>query len=397
MEDDERRDDEEEHRRNGVARAKLEQQVLARERGDVGEVASCAARGGLVASGARRARARGCETTSVRSPAERRELAVEELAPASSRPAYGSSRSSSSGSCSSVRQSASRCCIPRENADDPLVPGLPEPEALEQHPDPLAPLGNAVEPPVEVEVLERGQLAVDERLVRRGSRCGPRSTRDLELARGGREQAGAEREQRRLAGAVRAGDDQEVPPRQRRGRGRGGRASSPKRGRGRARRITRATSASTKAKKVTLMTPFMVKNAVSSRRRPAARRASARRRGGRRPRRRRASRGRRLEPEAGERRGSATVATWQARATAKARRTPKRAGSECRPCAGRRRDRRARRGCRSPRPRPRRRRRAARPPSGSSFVIAAQAPTGASPSTAPSQKCESQVTRFRYG
>ena len=35
--------------------------------------------------------------------------------------------------------------------------------------------------------------------------------------------------------------------------------------------------------------------------------------------------------------------------------------------------------------------------SGMSFVIAAQAPTGASPSTAPSQKCESQVARFRYG
>src|SRR4051812_8690353 len=38
----------------------------------------------------------------------------------------------------------------------PLAPRVPEGEALEQHPDPLAPLGHAVEPPVEVEVLERG-------------------------------------------------------------------------------------------------------------------------------------------------------------------------------------------------------------------------------------------------
>ena len=37
------------------------------------------------------------------------------------------------------------------------------------------------------------------------------------------------------------------------------------------------------------------------------------------------------------------------------------------------------------------------PASGSSFVIAAQAPSGASPSTAPSQKWQSQVARFRYG
>ena len=48
---------------------------------------------------------------------------------------------------------------------DPLVPCLPETEALEQHADPLAALGQAVEAPVELEVLERGQLPVDEWLV----------------------------------------------------------------------------------------------------------------------------------------------------------------------------------------------------------------------------------------
>ena len=115
-----------------------------------------------------------------------------------------------------------------------LVPRLPEPEALEQHPDPLAPLGHAVEPPVEVEVLERGELAVDERLVRQVADAAA-VDRDLELARGRREQPGAEREQRRLARAVRAGDEEEVAARPPRGRGRAGRASSRSCGRGRAR------------------------------------------------------------------------------------------------------------------------------------------------------------------
>ena len=63
---------------------------------------------------------------------------------------------------------------------DPLVPHAPEPEALEHRARPLAALGQAVEAPVEVEVLERRQLAVDERLV--GEEA-DRATRrvDLEL------------------------------------------------------------------------------------------------------------------------------------------------------------------------------------------------------------------------
>ena len=40
-------------------------------------------------------------------------------------------------------------------ASGALVTHLPEPVALEQHPDPLAPLRDAVEPAEEVEVLER--------------------------------------------------------------------------------------------------------------------------------------------------------------------------------------------------------------------------------------------------
>ena len=48
---------------------------------------------------------------------------------------------------------------------DALVAHLPEPEALEQHADALAALGHAVERREQMQVLERRQLAVDERLV----------------------------------------------------------------------------------------------------------------------------------------------------------------------------------------------------------------------------------------
>ena len=70
--------------------------------------------------------------------------------------------------------------MPRENVPDPLVPRTPEPEALEHRARSLAPLGQPVEPTVEVEVLERGQLAVEERLV---SEKTDRATRrvDVEL------------------------------------------------------------------------------------------------------------------------------------------------------------------------------------------------------------------------
>src|SRR5712691_4510960 len=45
-----------------------------------------------------------------------------------------------------------------------LVPGIPQAEALEQHPHAFAPLRDAVQPSVEIEVFQRCQLSVDERL-----------------------------------------------------------------------------------------------------------------------------------------------------------------------------------------------------------------------------------------
>ena len=102
--------------------------------------------------------------------------------------------------------------LPAGERRRPLAPRLPEPEALEQHPDPLAPLGHPVEAPVEVEVLDRRQLAIDERLVREVADLATLGV-DLELARGRNQQTGAETQQRRLAGAVRTGDDEEAAAR----------------------------------------------------------------------------------------------------------------------------------------------------------------------------------------
>src|SRR5438105_11414637 len=146
---------------------------------------------------------------------------------------------------------------------------VPELEPFEQHPDPLAPFGHAIEPPVEVEVLEGRQLAVHERLVADEAEPGTVDA-DLELARGGRGEPGAEAEERRLPGAVGAGDDQEAAlleleveavqdplPTVTLPEGRGLDHVN--------------TSSRTNAKKTTLITPFTVKKAASRRRRSPGR------------------------------------------------------------------------------------------------------------------------------
>ena len=95
---------------------------------------------------------------------------------------------------------------------DPLVAD-PQPEALEQHPRSLAPLGHAVETAEEVEVLERGELAVDERLVREEAEPAAVDT-DLERPARGCREAREQAEERRLARPIRSGDDEGSVPRQ---------------------------------------------------------------------------------------------------------------------------------------------------------------------------------------
>ena len=90
---------------------------------------------------------------------------------------------------------------------DALAAHVPQPEALEQHPDALAPLGNAVEAPEEVEVLERRELAVEDRLVADVADA-PAVERDLERAARRRGEADEQPQQGRLPRAVRARDDE---------------------------------------------------------------------------------------------------------------------------------------------------------------------------------------------
>src|SRR6185437_7546471 len=146
-----------------------------------------------------------------------------------------------------------------------LVARIPEPEALEQHAATFAPLGHPVEPPVELEVLEGGQLPVDERLV--AEEADPLAWRGhVELARGRHEQPCDQAQQRGLAGPVRAGQQEERPSRDvevevadhvlRAERA----AELPRRD------DWTSTSASTKQKKARLITPFIVKKAASRRR-----------------------------------------------------------------------------------------------------------------------------------
>jgi hypothetical protein len=92
---------------------------------------------------------------------------------------------------------------------DTLGPHVPEAVALEQHPDPLAPLRYAVEPAVEVEVLEGGQIAVEQRLVPEVPEVAAVGV-DIQLAARRGRKPGDEAQQCRLAGSVRARDDEEA-------------------------------------------------------------------------------------------------------------------------------------------------------------------------------------------
>src|SRR5436190_4523058 len=149
------------------------------------------------------------------------------------------------------------------------VTRVPQTEPLQQHADALPPLRHAVEPAVQVEILERRQLSVDERLV---CQIADAAALDLhfELAARRRGQAGKETEQRRLARAVWSRDEQEVV------------GCDVERDTAqdplvavalleRACLDHVAASASTKPKNTTLISPLTEKNAASSRLRSSGR------------------------------------------------------------------------------------------------------------------------------
>jgi hypothetical protein len=91
---------------------------------------------------------------------------------------------------------------------DTFVARVPEAEPFEQHADPLAPLRHVVQPSIQLEVLERRQLAIDERLVREEADALARNV-DPQLALTRQREPGDEPQQRRLAGPIRPGDDGE--------------------------------------------------------------------------------------------------------------------------------------------------------------------------------------------
>ena len=153
------------------------------------------------------------ETSTVRSPRSSASWASSSSAPASSSAVYGSSRTSKPRIVEQDAAEREPLRHPARVRRDPVAPRVPEAEALEQHPDPLAPLGHAVQPAVEVEVLERGELAIDERLVPEVAELAARDAAlDRPLRRRGK--AGADPQERRLARTVRPGDDEEAAVRQ---------------------------------------------------------------------------------------------------------------------------------------------------------------------------------------
>ena len=81
---------------------------------------------------------------------------------------------------------------------DSLVTHLPEPESLEQHPDSLAALLDAIQPPVQLEILESRQLPVDERLVTEIADLRTSGVH-VQLALARQREACADAKQRRLA------------------------------------------------------------------------------------------------------------------------------------------------------------------------------------------------------
>ena len=82
---------------------------------------------------------------------------------------------------------------------DSFVANLPQPVALEQHPDALLALAHPIQAAVQLEVLERGELLVDERLVADVADT-LSSHRNLELSSGRRQQALRRTHERALAG-----------------------------------------------------------------------------------------------------------------------------------------------------------------------------------------------------
>ena len=209
---DERREDEEQHRGQRVARPQLEQQVLARERGDVGEVphasasrpvasgatrsGSCVATSRCACRAAPRARGRAARAVVV----ERAERLVEDQQLGLVQERRGRAR-------------AAAAC-PRENAAGALARAPPRARSARA----ASRSARAAPAPGRAGRRGRGSRAPSARGRRaaRGPRkpIPPRSASTSSVAARRHGEPGAEPQQRRLPGAVRPGDDEEAAARE---------------------------------------------------------------------------------------------------------------------------------------------------------------------------------------
>ena len=129
----------------------------------------------------------------------------------SSRPVNGSSNRTSRGRCSSARSSARRCRMPREKPLTGSSARSARPARLERRVDQAARV-EAVQLGEKGEVLARGELGIQVQLVREQADAAPQRRAErargpvavAHLAAGRRRERRQHRDQRRLAGAVRA-------------------------------------------------------------------------------------------------------------------------------------------------------------------------------------------------
>ena len=227
VEDDEDRDDEEQHRRQRVARAQLEQQILARERAHVGGVvhasASVAVASGCDARGIVGGDEKRALVHAARRAARREARRLARRARCTARRARGAP--DRAGARGRVRAAAS-CRASTTRRDRGARPRARSARAACR-------CARAARRRDRGGRRDRGSRAPRARGRRAARDRGSRSRRarhaHAQLALGRHHQAGAEAEERRLAGAVRAGDDGEAAAGQRRDRRSRSTRFSPKR------------------------------------------------------------------------------------------------------------------------------------------------------------------------
>ena len=213
MEHDERREHEEQHGGQRVSGAELEREVLARQGGDVREVAAHRAVSAShpLASPATRSGS-WVETTSVAVAGQRRELAVEELRTLVVEGGEGLVEDEQVGVVEECPAQREPLHHPARVVGHPLAARLPEAEPLEQHADSLPPLRDPVEAAEQLEVLQRRRARGRAGARARGSRGGRVRASTSSVPRVGAARPARSRSRVVLPEPFAPGDDQAAAP-----------------------------------------------------------------------------------------------------------------------------------------------------------------------------------------